>query len=146
MLNNSIQTSFGTRTILVTFINASDDYLIESPVLVADILVDLVLSVAPGGLDGELPTGALVLLPAVVRAVAARHELGPGVEVHVLLRDPDGGVLHVLGVVPVDGVDAGHGHVLLPVAQVLDGAELSPRLELVVHVEPPVEVEKVNFQ
>ena len=47
----------------------------------------------PGGLNGQLPAGTLILLPAVIRAVATGHELGPGVEVHVLLRDPDGGVL-----------------------------------------------------
>ena len=59
---------------------------------------------------------------------------------------PDGGVLHVLRVVPIDRVHAGHGHVLLAVAQVFDGAEFSSRLELIVHVKPPVEIEKVNFQ
>ena len=114
--------------------------------LVSHILVYLVLPVTPGGLDGQLPAGALVLLPAVVRTVAARHELGSRVEVHVLLRDPDRGVLHVLGVVTVDGVDAGHRHVLLAVAQVLDGTEFSSWLELVVDMEPPVKIEKVNFQ
>ena len=47
MLNNSVQTSFGTGTIFVTFINASDNYFIESSVLVAHIFMDLVLSVTP---------------------------------------------------------------------------------------------------
>ena len=55
-------------------------------------------------------------------------------------------VLNILGVVPVDGVDAGDGHVLLPVAEVLDGAELSRGFELVVDVEPPVKVEEVHLQ
>ena len=47
MLNNPVQTGFGTGTIFVTFINASDNYFIEPSVLVAYIFVDLVLSVTP---------------------------------------------------------------------------------------------------
>ena len=55
-------------------------------------------------------------------------------------------IFHVLGVVSVNGIDAGDCHVLLAVAQVLDGTEFSSWLELVVDMEPPVKIEKVNFQ
>ena len=64
----------------------------------------------------------------------------------ILLRQPHRAVLHILGVVAVNGVDAGDGHVLLTVAQVLDGAVLPGCLELIVGVQPPVKVEEVNLQ
>ena len=146
VLHNTIETCFGAFTVLVALIDASDDYLIESPELVAHVLVYLVLSVAASGLDGQLPARALVFPPTVVRAVARCHELAVSVEVDILLRQPHRAVLHVLGVVAVNGVDAGDGHVLLAVAQVLDGAELPSSLELVIGVQPPVKVEEVNLQ
>ena len=55
-------------------------------------------------------------------------------------------IFHVLGVVSVNGVDAGDCHVLLAIAEVLDGAEFPPWLELIVRVEPPVEIEEVDFK
>ena len=55
-------------------------------------------------------------------------------------------IFHVLRVVSVNGVDAGDCHVLLAVAEVLDGAEFPPWLELIVRVEPPVEIEEVDFK
>ena len=88
----------------------------------------------------------LVFPPTVVRAVTTCHELGVGVEVDILLREAGGRVLHVLREAPVDRVDARDGYVLLAVAQVLDGAELPSRLELVKHVQPPVKVEEVNLE
>ena len=146
ILNDTIETSFGALAVLVTLIDASDHNLVEPPELVAHVLVYLVLPVTPGGLDGQLPAGALVLPPTVVRAVAGCHEVRVSVEVDILLREPHRAVLHILGIVAVNGVDAGDGHVLLAVAQVLDGAELPGSLELVVGVEPPIKVEEVNLQ
>ena len=64
----------------------------------------------------------------------------------IFLRESVGRILNVLGEAPVDRVDAGDGHVLLAVAEVLDSAELPPGLEFVIHVKPPVKVEEVNLE
>ena len=146
ILNNTIETSLGAFTVLVALVDASDHNLVKSSGLITHVLVYLVVSVTAGGLDGQLPARTLVFPPTVVRAVAGCHELGVSVEVDILLRQPHRAVLHILGVVAVNGVDAGDGHVLLAVAQVLDGAVLPGSLELVVGVQPPVKVEEVNLQ
>ena len=146
MLNDPVETSHGTGAVLVALIDPSDDDLVEPSELVAHVLLDLVVPLALRGLDSELPAGALVLVPAVVSAVAASEELLVGVELDPGLGEADGGVLHVLGEVPVDRVDAGDGDVLLPVTQILYRAQLPAGLELVHHVDPPIKVEKVNLQ
>ena len=88
----------------------------------------------------------LVFPPTVVRAVTAGQKLTVGVEINILLRKSVSGILHVLGEAPINRVDAGDGHVLLAIAQVLDGAELPTGFEFVVNMEPPVKVEEVNLE
>ena len=146
MLNDSVEASLGTGAVLVALVYPRDHHLVQPPELVAHVLPQLVVSVTASGVDGELPAGALVLVPAVVSAVAAGEELLIGVEVDSRLGQADGAVLHVLREVPVDGVDAGDGHVLLPVAHIFYLAQISTRLELIHHSDPPIEVEEVNLQ
>ena len=59
---------------------------------------------------GKLLARALLLVLAVVGAIAAGHELGLRVDLHVLLGQPLRRVLHVLGVALVQGVHAGNGN------------------------------------
>ena len=145
-MNDSVEASLGTGAVLVALVYPRDHHLVQPPELVAHVLPQLVVSVTASGGNGELPAGALVLVPAVVSAVAAGEELLISVEVDSRLGQADGAVLHVLREVPVDGVDAGDGHVLLAVAEVLDGAKLPAGLEFVIHVKPPVKVEEVNLE
>ena len=87
--------------------------------LVTNVLLHGGVPVASRVLYGELPAGALGLVLAVVRAVAAGEEGGVGVDVDPALWQPHRAVLHVFGVTPVYRVDTGDGDVLLSVAQVL---------------------------
>ena len=89
MLDNPVETGLGAGTVLVALVYPGDDHLLQPPELVSHVLPDLVVLVTPGGLDGELPAGALLLVLAVVGAVAAREELLCRVDVDVLLRQSD---------------------------------------------------------
>ena len=117
----------------------------KPPELVAHIVLDPVVLVPAGGLDGELPAAAPLPVAAVVLAVAAGQELGVRGDEDVLLRQPPRRVVDVLHVGPVHPVAAGHGHVLGAVADVLDLDELLLHLELVPDVEPPLEGEEVHL-
>ena len=143
MLNHSVEAGLGTTTFTVTLKYTSEDNLGEPPVGVAGISVYTTVPVPCRALYGQLAACTRVLVLTVVRAVATSHELLIGVDFDVLLRQPYSAVFQVLGVVPVDGVDAGHRYVLLAVAKILNSAELPSRLKLVPDVQPPVEVEEV---
>ena len=145
-MNDSVEASLGTGAVLVALVYPRDHHLVQPPELVAHVLPQLVVSVTARGVDGELPVGALVLVPAVVRTVTASQELLVRVEIDPGLWQSHGGVLHVLWEVTVDRIDTGDWHVLLPVAHILYPAHFPTRLELVHHEDPPIKVEEVNLQ
>ena len=146
MLHDPVQTRHTTGAVLVALVDPSEDHIVQPPELVAHVLLDSVVPLTASGLDGELPAGARVLVPAVVSAVAASEELLVRVEVDPGLGEADCGVLHVLGEVPVNRVDTGDGNVLLPVTHILYRTQLPAGFEFVHHVDPPIKVEKVNLQ
>ena len=146
MLDNPIEAGLGAGTVLVALVDSSEDHLVESSELVSHVLLDLVIFVTASGLDGELPAGALLLVPAVVRTVTASQELLVRVEIDPGLWQSHGGVFHVLGEVTVDRVDTGDWHVLLPVADILYSTHFPAGLELVHYVDQTIEVEEVNLQ
>ena len=87
----------------------------------------------------------LVFSPAVISTITAGEELLVSVEVDILLRQSHCGVLHILGVVPVNRVNAGDGHILFTITEIFDGTELPGWFELIIHMDPPIEIEKVYF-
>ena len=146
MLDNPVETGLGAGTVLVALVDPSEDHLVESSELVSHVLLDLVIFVTASGLDGELPAGALVLVPAVVRTVTASQELLVRVEIDPGLWQSHGGVLHVLWEVTVDRIDTGDWHVLLPVTDILYSTHFSDGLELIHHIDQAIKVEEVNLQ
>ena len=72
----------------VALVNPSQDGFLEPPELVAGLGPDLTPELPSGGLDGELPAGAPLLVAAVILAVAAGQKAWVRGDVHIFLRKP----------------------------------------------------------
>ena len=95
ILNNSVQARFGAFALRVALVDSSQDGFLKPPELVTSLGPDLAPNLPPGGLDGQLPAGATLLVAAVVLAVAAGQESRVSRYVDIFLRKPLGRVVNV---------------------------------------------------
>ena len=145
-LGDAIETRRLALAVLVALVDPRGDVGLQSSVGITHVGVDDVFRRGIGVVDGQLPTGALVLILAVVDAVAAGQKPVVQVDVDVLLRQTFGAVLEVVGERVVQGVDARHGDVFAAVRDVVHLAALSFRLKLFGDVQTPIQVEKVDLE
>ena len=88
ILNHSVQARLGAFALGVALVNPSQDGLLEPPELVTSLGPDLAPELPSGGLDGELPAGAPLLVAAVILAVARGQETRVCGDVYIFLRKP----------------------------------------------------------
>ena len=77
----------------------------------------------PSPYPGKLAKMCTLLYPAVVCAVTALQKLIVEGNLDAFGRNSEAGVLHIVWILAVDGVDAGDGDFLLAVRQIFDVAE-----------------------
>ena len=87
ILNHSVQARLGAFALGVALIDPSQDGLLEPPELVTSLGPNLTSELPSGGLDGELPAGAPLLVAAVILAVARGQEARVCRDVYIFLRE-----------------------------------------------------------